>query len=63
MENAQEMLQWIKYQNEKPLPDLQRRLSLAVLNSLWTIVSGQKHSQDDPKMTALLDALQEYVQK
>lgn len=61
MDSAQELVMWLKREKNQPLQshDLQRRLSLAVLNSLWTIVSGQKVSQDDPKLLGLLDALQE----
>lgn len=59
MDSAQELIEWIRNEDGHPLQTLQTRLSLAVLSSLWTIVSGQQFSQSDPKLTELLNALQE----
>ncbi|ODM97792.1 Farnesoate epoxidase [Orchesella cincta] len=59
MDNVQDIITWMRQEAGHPLPDLQRRLSLAVLNSLWTIISGQRYSQDDPHLKALLDSIQD----
>jgi len=51
-----EFVDWVKTQKGKPI-DLHRRLSLAIVNVLWTILSGKRYAQDDPKIVGILDQL------
>jgi len=49
-----ELVGWIKKQNGNPV-ELHRRFSLATVNTLWTILSGERYEQDDPKISNILD--------
>jgi len=57
MDQVIEFVDWIKTQNGKPI-ELHRRLSLAVVNVLWNILSGKNYAQDDPTIVAILDQLE-----
>jgi len=57
MDEVMDIVDWVKTQNGKPI-DLHRRLSLAVVNVLWTILSGERYAQDDPKIVDLLNQLE-----
>ncbi len=59
MDEVTELVDWIQAQNGKPV-DLHRRFSLAVVNVLWTLLSGQRYAHDDPKLMAILDQLETY---
>jgi len=62
LDEVTELVNWIKEQNEKPV-EIRRRFSLASINILWTMLSGERYEQGDPKMTGLLDQFEEYVSK
>jgi len=57
MDDVMDFVDWIKTQNGKPIY-LHRRLSLAVINVLWSILSGKRYAQDDPKLVTILDQLE-----
>jgi len=57
MDEIMEFVDWVETQKGKPV-DLHRRLSLAVVNVLWTILTGKRYAQDDPKIVAILDTLE-----
>ena len=60
MEEVKELLHWIKQQHGKPIA-LHRRLVLATVNALWTILSGERYEHNDPHLTEMLDNFQTYV--
>jgi len=53
LDEVMELVTWIKTQNDNPI-ELHRRFSLAVINTLWTILSGKRYEQDDPKISDIL---------
>jgi len=55
MEEVREMIEWMKNEEGHPL-SLNRKFSLAVLNSLWQIVSGKRFDQKDTTLNDLLDS-------
>jgi len=57
MDDVMDFMDWVKTQNGKPI-QLHRRLNLAVINVLWTILSGKRYAQDDPTIVAILDQLE-----
>jgi len=61
MDEVTELVDWIQFQHGKPL-NLHRRYSLAVVNVLWTVLSGKRYAHNDPKLVAILDQLETYLQ-
>jgi len=59
MEEAHELCDWLKKQNGAPVV-LKRRFSLAVVNSLWRIVTGERHEHDDKGLTDIMDNLERF---
>jgi len=57
MDEVTELLNWIHTQNGKPIK-LNQRFSLAVVNVLWTILSGNRYAHDDRKLITILDQLE-----
>ncbi len=57
MDEVMGFVDWVKTQNGKAI-DLHRRFSLAMVNVLWTILSGKRYAQDDPTIVAILDQLE-----
>ena len=60
MDEVNELIGWIKEQNGKPI-SLRRRFTLAVINALWKILSGERYDHDDPLLTRILDNYDTYV--
>jgi len=54
LDEATELVTWIKKQNGSPV-ELHRRFSLATVNTLWRVVTGERYEQDDPKISNILD--------
>lgn len=53
MEEITELTERLGAFKGKPVEDIKNELSLAMINSLWTIVAGTRHSQNDPKLRNL----------
>ncbi|CAL8126658.1 unnamed protein product [Orchesella dallaii] len=53
MEEVNEMTERLLAFKGKPIDDIKNKLSLAMVNSLWSIVAGTRYSQDDPKLRDL----------
>ncbi|ODN00908.1 Cytochrome P450 2J5 [Orchesella cincta] len=53
MEEVNEMKDRLLAYKGRPIDDIKNMLSLAMLNSLWSIVAGTRYSQDDPKLREL----------
>ncbi|CAL8092448.1 unnamed protein product [Orchesella dallaii] len=53
MEEVQETLQRFMQQVGKPVSQIRQTFRLAVVNSLWTILTSQRFNQDDPKLIKL----------
>ena len=58
MDEVKEILEWIKNRNGEPIHELHRRFSLASVNALWTILSGERYDHDDVRLTRILDQLE-----
>jgi len=57
LEEAQELCDWLKNQGGAPV-ELNRRLSLAVVNSLWRILTGERYDHDDKALLDIMDNLE-----
>lgn len=55
MEEVREIVDWMKKEEGHPL-EVNRKFSLAVLNSLWMILSGKRFDQHDTTLNDLLDS-------
>ncbi len=56
LDEVREIIDWLKEEEVAGrVVSISRKLSVAVLNSLWTICSGTKYSQNDPTLTNILD--------
>ncbi len=53
MEEITELNERLAAFKGKPVGDIKNELSLALINSLWTIIAGTRHSQNDPKLRSL----------
>jgi NTP pyrophosphatase (non-canonical NTP hydrolase) len=56
MEEVREVVDWLKKEDGKKV-ELQRRFSLAVVNSIWRILSGERYDHDDEKLISILEQL------
>jgi len=59
MDEVKELLNWIKNHGEQPIA-LHRKFSLAMINSLWTIFSGERFDLDDADLVSILDQQEMY---
>jgi len=57
MDEVNTFTDWLKKQNGNSV-SLQDRFTLAVLNSLWRILSGERFDHDDAKLHQILDDMQ-----
>lgn len=58
MEEVTDIIDWLKKGVGKPI-SVNRKFSLAVLNSLWSILTSERYDHDDPRLTNILDTVQE----
>ncbi|CAG7723409.1 unnamed protein product [Allacma fusca] len=56
LEEVDELLGWLKSQGNNPVC-LNTKFNLAVVNSLWRIITGSRFSQSDPKLQGIFDKL------
>lgn len=61
MEELNEVIAKFKTNEDKPIGNIKSTLSLAVINSLWTVVSSQRFKHDDPKLLRLVSNTNKYV--
>jgi len=54
MEEVKDFIDWLKGQEGQSV-SVNRKFSLATLNSLWAICTGKRFAQDDPKLTNMMD--------
>jgi len=57
LDEVTELVTWIKKQNGSPV-ELHRRFSLATVNTLWRVVTGERYEQDDPRITNIVDQIE-----
>ncbi|ODN01944.1 Farnesoate epoxidase [Orchesella cincta] len=57
MEEVNELGERLAAFKGEPITNMKSFLSLATVNSLWSIVAGTRYSQDDPKLRALAHRL------
>ncbi|CAL8107080.1 unnamed protein product [Orchesella dallaii] len=53
MNEVTEFIDGLDASNGKSIDNIQHRFSVAVVNALWTIVSGERYSHQDPKLSHL----------
>ncbi|CAG7731399.1 unnamed protein product, partial [Allacma fusca] len=53
-EEVDELLDWLKSQGSSPV-SLNFKFSLAVVNSLWRIITGKRFNQCDPKLLGIFE--------
>jgi len=58
LDEVKEVIEWMKKEEGNPVV-VKRKFGLAVLNSLWTIVSGKRFSQDDARLQNLMNTLEQ----
>lgn len=59
MDELEEILDWMKSKEGLPVTNIKERMSVAVVNSLWTVVSGKRYKHDDPAILKLTKDLTE----
>jgi len=60
MEEVKEILRWMKSQEGTPVGEIKDKMSLAVVNALWTIVSGERLDHDDPALMEITVGLTKF---
>lgn len=53
MDEVHELVERIKSKNGTPVGQIKDMFTLAVLNSLWTLINGNRHRQDDSSIKAI----------
>ena len=61
-EEGKELSETLKKLEGKPMTT-QHKFNAAVLNALWSIVTGKRHAQDDPVLGDLIKRLTRFVEK
>jgi cytochrome P450 len=56
MEEVKELISNFRKETGKPISS-QNRFNVAVLNALWSILTGERHSHDDPRLNKLIKTL------
>jgi len=54
MSEVNELVNWIKQKRGEPVT-LHRRFTLAIVNALWTIISGDRYDHDDAKLNNIME--------
>jgi len=57
MEEVNEILRWMKSQEGTPVGKIKDKMSLAVVNSLWTIVSSERLDHNDSTLMSLTSGI------
>ncbi|XP_021961978.1 cytochrome P450 2J5 isoform X2 [Folsomia candida] len=53
MDELGEILDWMKSKEGLPVRDVKQRMAVAVVNSVWTLVTGKRYKQEDPAILKL----------
>jgi len=53
MIEVNELIEALAERKGQPVTNVKDRLVVAVVNALWSIVTGLRHKQDDPELLAL----------
>ena len=56
LDEVAELVDRLKKEGGKPVVT-QNRFNIAVLNALWTIISGERLKQDDPVLQEIIAAI------
>lgn len=59
LDEVAELIQGFKRDVGKPI-STQTRFNVAVLNSLWSIVAGERYSHDDPILEEIVKSIHRY---
>jgi hypothetical protein len=61
MMEVSEFIELLKEGDGKPVSDVKERLLFAVVNSIWAIVTGQRHKQNDKALLKMTRKANEYL--
>jgi len=61
MTEVNEFIELIEDAKSEPVKNLKDRLVVAVINSLWFIVTGSRHKQNDPEVIAIANKGEKYA--
>ncbi len=61
MDEVHDLLATLGKTEAAPISGIKELFSLAVVNSLWTVVSGKRYNQDDPNLRAISSSLNRYT--
>jgi len=56
-DEVHELMDWIGKQGGNPV-SMHGRIKIAVVNALWTILTGQRYDHDDPKLRNILEEIE-----
>lgn len=59
-DEVKDMISWLKKNVDKPV-SINKKFNLAVLNSLWMIMTGQRYDHDDQEQLNMLDEVNLYA--
>ncbi|XP_035712950.1 cytochrome P450 2F3-like [Folsomia candida] len=62
MDELKELLDWMKSTEGQVISDIKDKMTVAMVNSLWMIISGHRYKHDDPKILALSEQLAEVLE-
>jgi hypothetical protein len=60
LEEVKEYMEFLKVHENTPV-SLQRQFSLAVLNSLWMILTSKRYKHDDPRLVEIFNQNSKYM--
>lgn len=61
MDEVHDLLATLGKRDGAPISGIKELFSLAVVNSLWTVVSGKRYNQNDPNLRAISSSLNRYT--
>lgn len=61
MDEVHDLLATLGKREGAPISGIKELFSLAVVNSLWTVVSGKRYNQNDPNLRAISSSLNRYT--
>jgi len=60
MNEVNEMIEHLKKEEGRPVSNIREKFLLAVINSLWVIVTGKRYKHSDPFLMSHVRNITEY---